>query len=38
MKLAAIALIALSTVIGLVNPAGAFDPKEVWEQVERNLP
>ena len=32
------ALIALSVVVGLVTPAGAFDPKTFWEQQERNLP
>jgi hypothetical protein len=32
------ALIALTIAIGLVAPAGAFDPKTFWEQQDRNLP
>lgn len=32
------ALIALTVVLGLVAPAGAFDPKSFWEEQERNLP
>jgi hypothetical protein len=36
MKPIALALIALSIVIGLVNPASAFDPRTFWQQQETN--
>ena len=32
------ALIALTVVLGLVTPVGAFDPKTFWDERERNLP
>jgi hypothetical protein len=38
MKTVAAALIALAVVLGLVGTAGAFDPKTIWEDQERNLP
>jgi hypothetical protein len=36
MKVIALTLIALSIVIGLVNPASAFDPRTFWQQQENN--
>jgi hypothetical protein len=38
MKIIVAALIALTVVIGLVAPAGAFDPDNFWQHQERNLP
>jgi hypothetical protein len=38
MKITAAALIALVVALALVAPASALDPKEIWEQVDRNLP
>ncbi len=29
-------LIALSVVVGLANPASAFDPRTFWQQQESN--
>ena len=31
-------LIALSVLAGIAIQASAFDPKDFWEQQERNLP
>jgi hypothetical protein len=36
MKTIAFTLIALSLVVGLVNPASAFDPRAFWEQQQSN--
>jgi hypothetical protein len=36
MKTIAFALIAVLLALSLVTPASAFDPKEFWEQQERN--
>jgi hypothetical protein len=36
MKTVIFTLIALSVVAGLVHPASAFDPKEFWQQQEKN--
>lgn len=38
MRIIIAALIAATVVLGLVAPAGAFDPKTFWEQQDRNLP
>jgi hypothetical protein len=38
MRIIVAAMIALTVVIGLVAPAGAFDPRTFWEQQDRNLP
>lgn len=38
MRMIVAALIALTVILGLVAPASAFDPKEIWEQLDRNLP
>ncbi len=36
MKTVALALIALSVALSLVNPASAYDPKTFWEQQLNN--
>jgi len=38
MRIIVAALIALTLVIGLVAPVGAFDPDSFWEHQNRNLP
>jgi hypothetical protein len=38
MRLLAYALIALSVLAGVVTPAGAFDAKSYFQQLERDLP
>jgi hypothetical protein len=38
MRLLASALIALSVLAGVVAPAGAFDAKSYFQQLERNFP
>jgi uncharacterized ion transporter superfamily protein YfcC len=38
MRIIIAALVALTVILGLVAPAGAFDPKTFWQERERNLP
>jgi hypothetical protein len=38
MRLLTYALIAFSVLAGAVAPAGAFDAKSYFQQLERNLP
>jgi hypothetical protein len=38
MRLLACSLIAISVMAGVVAPAGAFDAKSYFQQLERNLP
>jgi hypothetical protein len=38
MKALATALVALSILAGVVAQASAFDPRQYFEQLERNLP
>jgi hypothetical protein len=38
MRIIIAALVALILALGLVAPAGAFDPERFWEHQNRNLP